>query len=125
MRHQNSVVGGTDYAVYYNVAACRGCPVRERCTKGRYRKLKINPRRGLMEEVARRVKENPEVYAGRKGLAEHPFGTIKFWWGQGAFLTRGIGGVTGEFMLSCLAYNFRRCLNILGVAGVLAAVRGR
>jgi len=44
---------------------------------------------------------------------EHPFGTIKQWMNQGAFLMRGPEKVRGEFSLTALAYNLRRVLNIV------------
>jgi transposase len=117
--HKNSVIKGVEYRVYYSVAACRDCPVRAQCTGGKYRKIQINPWHETMVEVRARVKREPEIYARRKGLVEHPFGTIKHWQGQGFFLCRGKEKVTGEFMLSCLAYNLRRVLNIKGVAELL------
>ena len=71
------------------------------------------------------MKQEPGVYARRKSLVEHPFGTIKFWWGQGTFLTRGRASVQAEVCLSALAYNLRRVLNILGVSKLLEHLRGR
>ena len=44
-----------------------------------------------------------------------PFGTIKQWMNQGAFLMRGLDKVRAEFSLTALVYNLRRALNILGV----------
>ena len=65
------------------------------------------------------MKAQPQIYAQRKALVEHPFGTLKFWWGQGAFLTRGKAAVNAEISLSALAYNLRRVLNVLGVQALL------
>jgi Transposase DDE domain len=53
---------------------------------------------------------------------EHPFGSIKQWMHQGAFLMRGLANVRAEFSLTALAYNLRRALNILGVEAMTAAV---
>jgi len=55
-------------------------------------------------------------------LVEHPFGSIKQWMYQGAFLMRGLANVRAEFSLTALAYNLRRALNILGVEAMTAAV---
>ena len=41
----------------------------------------------------------------RRESVEHPFGSIKQWMGQGAFLTRRLDNVRGEFSLTALAYN--------------------
>jgi transposase len=119
--------GGKQYAKYYNIGACAGCALRARCTKGKYRKIERGEHEGTLEKIAGRMRASPEVYAKRKELAEHPFGTIKFWWGQGAFLTRGLEMVRGEWSLSALAYNMRRVLNILTaeqLRGLVAALRG-
>lgn len=72
-----------------------------------------------------RMKQQPEIFARRKGLVEPVFGTLKFWMGHRAFLTRGLEMVRGEFSLSCLGYNLRRVLNLVSVPDLLAALRGR
>ncbi len=59
----------------------------------------------------------------RREIVEHPFGTIRQWMNQGAFLTRGLDKVRAEFSLTALVYNLRRALNILGVEKLMAAVR--
>jgi hypothetical protein len=43
--------------------------------------------------------------------------------GQGAFLMRRLENVRGEFSLTALAYNIRRTITLVGVPGVIAAVR--
>jgi len=58
----------------------------------------------------------------RKALVEHPFGTMKRWWDAGYFLLRGLEKVRAEFSLTVLAYNLRRVLNIVGMAGLMAAL---
>ena len=94
---------------YSNPAACPACPLRPRCT--------TNVRR-----VSRL--ENEAVLDRRRETVEHPFGSIKQWMNQGAFLMRGLDNVRGEFSLTALVYNLRRALNILGVGAMTAAVRG-
>ena len=68
----------------------------------------------------------PQSEAGdldrRREVVEHPFGSIKQWMYQGAFLMRGLANVRAEFSLTALAYNLRRALNILGVEAMTAAV---
>ena len=54
---------------------------------------------------------------------EHPFGTIKQWMGQGTFLMRQLENVRSEFSLTALAYNLRRAITLVGVPGLIAAVR--
>jgi hypothetical protein len=64
----------------------------------------------------------PEVMKRRKTLVEHPCGTMKRWWDAGYFFTRGLAKVRAEFSLTVLAYNLRRVLKIVGMAGLMAAV---
>ena len=52
---------------------------------------------------------------------DHPFGSIKQWMNQGAFLMRGLSKVGGEFSLTALAYNVTRAINLVGVAKLLEA----
>ena len=54
---------------------------------------------------------------------EHPFGSIKQWMNQGAFLMRGMEKVRGEFSLTALAYNLRRVLSIVGLRTLMTAVQ--
>jgi transposase len=124
-RHSDSEQHGRVYEVYYNSAACARCPQRAQCTSGKYRKLKHVANHEIMERIKARMKAQPQIYAQRKALVEHPFGTLKFWWGQGAFLTRGLAAVNAEISLSALAYNLKRALNVLGVPPLLAQLSRR
>ena len=122
-RHEDSRKGRNWYRVYYaGTAACRDCPVRGQCTRGPYRKLTIPVEEPIIAAVQARLKQHPEVFAQRRNLVEHPFGTMKFWRGAHHFLTTGLERVRAEFTLSCLAYNFTRVLNLRGLRPLLAAL---
>ena len=69
------------------------------------------------------MKARPEILNTRREIVEHPFGTIKQWMNQGAFLMKGLEKVRAEFSLTALVYNLRRALNILGVEVLMKAVR--
>ena len=58
----------------------------------------------------------------RRSTAEHPFGTIKCWMGWTHFLTKRLPQVSTEMALNVLAYNMKRVMAILGVAGLLKAL---
>jgi Transposase DDE domain len=62
-----------------------------------------------------RLKANPEILGLRRELVEHPFGSIKQWMNQGAFLMRGLEKVRAEFSLTALAHNMTRALTIVGI----------
>lgn len=76
----------------------------------------------LLDEMAGRVKENPQLMKQRQQLAEHPFGTIKRAMMSGHFLLRGLKKVSAEMSLTVLSYNIKRVLNIIGVEKLIEAV---
>jgi transposase len=122
-RHQDWVEPGKNYHIYYDKAACADCPVRAHCTRGKYRKLAVPADREFLDAVQQRWRENPELRKQRSQLVEHPFGTMKFWWGYRSFLCRGIEMVRAEFSLSSLAYNLRRVLNLFQVRPLIEALQ--
>lgn len=124
MRHSDTTrSSGTDRTYYAGVADCRDCPVRQQCTSGKYRKLNVHEDQELIDAHHARSRQQPKVQRQRASLVEHPFGTLKFWLGYRSFLTRGLNMVRAEFSLSCLAYNFRRVLNLLGVSTLLSVLQ--
>ena len=59
----------------------------------------------------------------RRQTVEHPFGTIKAWMGATHFLMRTLPNVATEMALHVLAYNMKRVMQILGVGGLMEAIR--
>ena len=109
---------------YTNPAACAACPLRPRCTTTADRRQVTRlENEAVLDRVAARLKARPDILDKRRETVEHPFGTIKQWMNQGAFLTKGLEKVRGEFSLTALAYNLRRALNIVGIDGLMEAVR--
>jgi transposase len=123
VRHSDVVKNSGLHRVYYDTAACRHCAVRERCTGGAYRKLMVHEDHEFISACRARLQHHPGIMGQRRALVEHPFGTLKFWWGYRALLTRGLEMVRAEFSLSCLAYNLRRALNVLGTRRLLQALQ--
>jgi hypothetical protein len=72
--------------------------------------------------MAGRLAARPDVLGQRRESVEHPFGSIKQWMGQKAFLMRGLENVRAEFSLTALAYNIRRAITILGIPAMITAV---
>lgn len=128
---------------YANKNACRHCPNRNKCYKGKNEWKEIDFTKDQLVKPCRDwlKAENKEAEPEKKKtrgrfhkvkivrfflrpdrtkmnqrlcLSEHPFGTIKRSMGAGYFLLRGLRKVTGEFALSCLGYNFERAKNLLG-----------
>jgi hypothetical protein len=106
---------------YANASACRDCSLRPRCTNN-YRAVSRLENEDALDRMEERVAARPDLIDRRREIVEHPFGTIKQWMNQGAFLMRGLEKVRAEFSLTAPVYNLRRALNILGVSRLLAAV---
>jgi transposase len=106
---------------YANRSACAACALRSRCTKD-FRKVSRLENEAALDRMAERLKHRPEILDRRRETVEHPFGTIKQWMNQGAFLMKGLEKVRAEFSLTALVYNLRRAINILGVEKLMAAV---
>lgn len=107
---------------YANKEACCDCPLRPRCTDAGYRAVSRLQHEDALDRMAARLKARPGILDIRRATVEHPFGSIKQWMNQGAFLMRGLEKVRAEFSLTALVYNLRRALNILGMDKLMAAV---
>jgi len=97
-------------------------PAGRRCTDAGYRAVSRLEHEDALDRMAARLKARPEILDRRRETVEHPFGGIKQWMHQGAFLMRGLQKVRAEFSLTALAYNLRRALDILGMDKMMAAV---
>jgi hypothetical protein len=105
-----------------NKLACDACAIRSRCTGGRFRTVSRLQNKAVLGRMQTRLAKRPDVPNRRREAVEHPFGSIKQWMNQGAFLMRGLEKVRAEFSLTALAYNLRGVLNIVGFAELMAAV---
>ncbi len=112
--------------IHYHVSPkfCDVCPLRQKCTSSQSgRQVTRYENEAILERMAARIEARPELQGLRRETVEHPFGSIKQWMGQGAFLMRGLDNVRAEFSLTALAYNLRRAITILGVPAMIEAVR--
>lgn len=108
---------------YYASSACAHCSIKAQCTRSKdSRRITRWVDEGLLDEMDRRVKGDPEKMKLRKQLAEHPFGTIKHHWDQGDFLTRKLPNVRAEMALTVLSYNIMRAIKVLGVPKIIEAL---
>ena len=117
-----SKVRDNDTVIFVNRAACKACTLRAQCTNAAFRKVIRYANEAILDRMAARLAAKPEVLDQRRESVEHPFGSIKQWMGQRNFLTRRIENVRGEFSLTALAYNIRRALTLVGVAGLMRAI---
>jgi transposase len=119
-----SVTNGHVSIQYSSPAACAACAIKARCTGGRWRRINRWENEAVLERMAKRLAARPGILGLRREIVEHPFGSIKQWMNQGAFLMRGLEKVRAEFSLTALAYNLRRAITLIGVPSMIRAVRG-
>jgi transposase len=103
--------------------ACGACALKDQCTTGKERRISRWEHEHLVEDVQRRLDENPEAMRQRRETVEHPFGTIKMWMGATHFLMKRLNNVKTKMALSVLAYNLTRVMNIVGIRPLMAAIQ--
>lgn len=109
--------------LYYVGESCQTCEQKPLCTRSQDpRRITRCSEENAIDRMATRMKQHPEIMKKRKQIVEHPFGTIKFWNHQDAFLMKGLEKVRAEFSLSTLAYNMKRVINIVGVEKMIEAL---
>jgi transposase len=108
---------------YYRTSDCKTCVLKSQCTRNKSnRTITREENEGVMEAMALRVQAHPQKMQLRKQLVEHPFGTIKRWFGYTYFLLKGLDKVRCEWSLMTLAYNFKRALKLVSLEKLMAAV---
>jgi transposase len=109
---------------YYRARDCRSCALKKQCTRNQAnRTITREEDEALMEAMAERVAAHPEKMKLRKQLCEHPFGTIKRFFGYTYFLVKGLAKVRIEWSLMTLVYNLKRVLKLVSFEKLMAAVR--
>jgi transposase len=108
---------------YAQASACRSCAMRAKCTTATYRRVERWEKEEVLDRAAARLASAPQMMKTRRSVVEHPFGTIKFWNHQYAFLTRGVAGVGTELTFSVLAYNLKRLLCLVPIAELIKKLR--
>jgi transposase len=107
----------------YLTSACQTCALKAQCTTGSERRITRWEHEAVLEKVQDRLDRNPAAMVVRRQTVEHPFGTIKCWMGWTHFLTKRLPKVATEMALNVLAYNMKRVMMIVGVGGLLEAMR--
>ncbi|WP_235906885.1 IS1182 family transposase [Brucella anthropi] len=109
--------------IYCDRKVCKSCGLRPSCTSKSYRGVTRLENEAVLDRMAGRLEARPDILDIRRESVEHPFGTMKQWMNQGAFLMRRLENVRGEFSLTALAYNIKRAITLVGVIGLIAAAR--
>jgi transposase len=121
--YTNEEEGKTLRHYWPQTGACPSCPLKEKCTTGKERRVKRWEQEAVLEAAQDRLDRDPDKMILRRRTVEHPFGTLKFWMGSTHFLMKRLRNVGTEMALHVLSYNMKRVMNILGVDGLLQAMQ--
>jgi transposase len=117
-----TVEAGMTLDIYWS-SACPRCPIKAQCTTGPERRVRRWVHEAVIDAMQERLDRDPEKMRVRRQTVEHPFGTIKFWMGATHFLMKTLARVRTEMSLHVLAYNLKRVMQLLGIGGLIAAIR--
>lgn len=111
---RNEKTKSTSLFKHYKTQKCLTCPAFHLCTTHKSgRVIERSQYAEAVEQNQKRLQRHPEVYLRRQQIVEHPFGTIKRWWGYSYTLLKGIKKVGADLGLVYLCYNLKRVMNIL------------
>ncbi|WP_052158242.1 IS1182 family transposase [Lacinutrix jangbogonensis] len=101
----------------YKTKNCKLCPVKNDCTKAKYQR--IIERHEFAEALdinKNNISKNPEIYAQRQAIVEHPFGTMKRQWGFDHIMTKKTKErASADVGFIFIAYNLKRIMNSIGI----------
>ena len=100
------------------------CPVsRKTPVTGEERRVRRWEHEAVLDAMQARLDRKPHAMKIRRRTVEHVFGTLKHWMGSTHFLMKTLEHVGTEMSLHVLAYNLKRLMNLLGIAGAMKAMR--
>ena len=105
----------------YKTKNCKRCPVKDSCTKAKYQRIiERHEFAEALEKNKENINQNPEIYAQRQSIVEHPFGTMKRQWGFDYIITKkSMKRASADVGFIFIAYNLRRIINILTIEKLL------
>ena len=123
VRHMTSVERGLTLHRYWDLASCRACAIKSRCTTSKERRITRWEHEAVIDAMQERLDRKPDAMRIRRATAEHPFGTMKAWMGATHFRMKTLEKVKTEMSLHVLAYNLKRMISIFGVGPLMVAIR--
>jgi transposase len=117
LKSNGSTYKGRNYRFkQYKTKACKNCPVRDLCTTSivNGKVIQRSEFQQYIEQNAKRVLHNSEVYKKRQAIVEHPYGTIKRQWGFDHITTKKTKQrASADIGFIFIAYNLKRIWNIV------------
>ena len=101
----------------YKTKNCKNCAVKDLCTKAKDQKIiERHEFAEALEVNKQNIGDNPEIYAQRQAIVEHPFGTMKRGWGFDHIITKKFKErAAADVGFIFTAYMLRRIINIIGI----------
>ena len=103
----------------YKCLECKDCSSKIKCglkENSKYKRLTIGLNISQKEvdnfKKDMKTEKAKSIIRKRKEIVEHPYGTIKRWFGKLGFIVTGLKNVQTEINLVTTAYNVRRLLNV-------------
>jgi len=122
-RHSSVEHGRTIITYYVSAPICRQCKLKPKCNKGEHRRVRRWEHEDVLDEMTKKLNDQPDAMTIRSQTVEHPFGTIKLWMGTRHFLMKRLKNVQTEMSLHVLAYNLRRMMQVVGIAKLLEVLK--
>lgn len=99
----------------YKTKACLNCKAKNECTKAKLGKLiSRSDHQQYYEDNKKKLEQNIPLYRKRQAIVEHPYGTIKRYWGFSYVVTKkGMQRAEADVGLMFTAYTLKRIINIL------------
>lgn len=99
----------------YKTKACLTCKAKKLCTKAKNGKLiSRSDHQQYYEQNKAKLMQNMPLYRRRQAIVEHPYGTIKRYWGFYYVVTKkGIQRADADVGLMFTAYSLKRIMNII------------
>jgi len=112
--------GTKSYVYRAGSKICNACSLRDKCIpkKTACKRVSRIEYNNIVTQHTEKMNTTraKKLIKKRGAMVEHPFGTIKQTLGWSHFLVRGLEKVSGENALIMFTYNFRRLLNLIGIA---------
>jgi hypothetical protein len=101
----------------YRGTECTSCHIRQKCTDAEQRTIQRSDNQEWIDSFHEKMNsvEGKEKLIRRRSVAEHPFGTMKYYMGQIPLLLKGKKKVQTEMNLYAIGYNLKRYFTILAV----------
>jgi transposase len=107
----------------YWSSSCGQCALKAKCPPSINRRVTRWGHEDVLDAMQTRLDLAPDSMRIRRQTVGHPYGTIKLWMGPAHFLMRTLTHVGTEMSLHVLAYNLKRVIKILGIKGLVEAIR--